>query len=108
MSMIEEEAGIWNIPETPDDMAQAARRTVAANATSTADARELLAMLGLIETGVEAEETLLQCSACSAPMVNRRGSDLRARPDGVKTVGAKGMCNWCYQKTLRTDVEVSV
>jgi hypothetical protein len=81
-------------------IAQRARLTVCNAATDVDDARNLLAMLGLIDVDTEVAQ---RCAVCNHQMVNRNGSDLRPRPPGVKTVGAKGMCNTCYQVTLRPD-----
>ncbi|MHA4848532.1 hypothetical protein L1080_003175 [Rhodococcus sp. MSC1_016] len=97
---IDVQRAVWDIPDTPDEVAQRAMRTVAANSTDATDAAELLAMLGLIDVDTEVAQ---RCAVCNHQMVNRNGSDLRPRPPGVKTVGAKGMCNTCYQVTLRPD-----
>ncbi|QDQ93732.1 hypothetical protein FND50_25215 [Rhodococcus sp. WB9] len=97
---IDAKRAVWDIPDTPDEVAQRAMRTVAANAVDATEAADLLAMLGLIDVDTEIAQ---RCAVCNHQMVNRSGSDLRPRPPGVKTTGAKGMCNTCYQVTLRPD-----
>ena len=97
---IDAKRAVWDIPDTPEEVAQRAMRTVAANAVDAKDAADLLAMLGLVDVDTEVAQ---RCAICDHQMVNRSGSDLRPRPAGVKTVGAKGMCNTCYQVTLRPD-----
>ncbi|WKN53802.1 hypothetical protein HJ581_0008320 [Rhodococcus opacus] len=97
---IDAKRAVWDIPDTSEDVAQRAMRTVAANAVDASEAADLFAMLGLVDVDTEVAQ---RCAICDHQMVNRSGSDLRPRPAGVKTVGAKGMCNTCYQITLRPD-----
>jgi predicted deacylase len=47
MTQVESDAQLGNIPETTPEMRRAAALTVAAHAADKADARRLLAMLGL-------------------------------------------------------------
>lgn len=103
MTLVDGKTVVWDVPETPAEVAQYAMRTVAANATSAEDARELLAMLGLIEgesAGSSAPIGEGQCTSCAIPLFRKHKGECKSRPEGTRTYGAKGMCTTCYQREL--------
>ncbi|MCB8909021.1 hypothetical protein L612_007700000020 [Rhodococcus rhodochrous J38] len=80
-----------------------AMRTVAANAKSVEDARNLLEMLGLIEPRATApvEATVAckrHCAKCDRP--GRHSSESLQKWPGTVAIVGRGMCRACYTAVL--------
>lgn len=92
--------------EITPDMRDRARRTVAANATSIDDARELLSMLGILDPGGAEQRPVRLCKGtCGRPVRSQR-EDADSHP-GTVVVHVKGMCQTCYLRR-REDAEAAL
>lgn len=92
----------------PEWVIEPAKRTVAANATSVDDLRDLLKMLGLIEpASVPVEEpepevrTWRHCAKCGRP--GRHSSERQEDWPGTVAIVARGMCRTCHTKTIQAE-----
>ncbi|EOM78035.1 hypothetical protein DW322_11130 [Rhodococcus rhodnii] len=96
-----------DIPDTPAELADRARRVVAANSHDAADARELLAMLGLIDQPeTAAAETTTpparaplasHCRTCGRYLVPKSQKPLA----GEARRGPNGLCETHYKAEWR-------
>ncbi|KDE14223.1 hypothetical protein [Rhodococcus aetherivorans] len=89
----------WGDTTLPDWVIDPARRTVASNARNADDARELLAMLGLIQPSAQAQ-TRTCAGPCGRPLRGRH-DDPAAHPGSVLSDN-RHMCKTCARHVAPT------